>query len=133
MMVIKSIHDPTLGSDSRKMPTSRAMPLHRATAAFLESLNRVCHDSLTASNILIRLVMPAKATDRKNITAKSLPMGICRNMPGRVMNIRGGPALGSMPNANTAGIMARAAIMAATVSKNAVRMDAFGISSDLAR
>ena len=48
-------------------------------------------------------------------------------------NIRGGPAFGSMPNANTAGIMARAAIIAATVSKKAVRMDALGISSVLAR
>ena len=132
-MVMKSIHEPTLGSDSRKIPTNRAMPLHRATAAFLGSLNRFCHDSLTASNILIKLVMPAKATDRKNITANSLPIGICRKISGRVINIRGGPAFGSMPNANTAGMMARAAMMAATVSKKAVRMDALGISSVLAR
>ena len=49
------------------------------------------------------------------------------------MNIRGGPALGLIPKAKTAGMMASAAIMAATVSKKAVRMDAFGMSSDLDR
>ena len=109
------------------------MEPQRATAAFLESLNLVCQDSLTASNILIRLVIPAKATDRKKRVANSRPIGICLKILGRVINIRGGPALGWMPNANTAGIIARAAIIAAMVSKQAVRMDAFGMSSPFDR
>ena len=37
--------------------------------------------------------------------------------------------MGSIPNANTAGIMASAASIAAIVSNIAVRTDAFGISS----
>ena len=80
MMVIKSIQEPTLGSASKKIPTSSAMEPHRATAPFLDSLNLVCQDSLTASNMLIRLVIPAKATDRKNSVANSRPMGICLNI-----------------------------------------------------
>ena len=77
--------------------------------------------------------MPAKATDTKKNTANRLPMGISRKMPGRVMNSRDGPEVGSTPKANTAGIMASADSMAAMVSNRAVRREAAGISADLSR
>ena len=133
IIVMKSIHEPTMGSASRNTPTPKAMRVHISMAVFLFSLNLVCHDSLTASNIFIRLVIPAKTTDMKNSTANMRPKGICLNMPGSVMNISGGPELGSMPKANTAGIMARAASMAAMVSNTAVLTDALGMSSLLER
>ena len=81
---------------------------------------RVCQDSHTASNMLIRLVMPAKATEMKKNTANRLPRGILANTCGKVMNIKGGPLAGSMPKANTAGMIASPASMAARVSNAAV-------------
>ena len=84
-------------------------------------------------NILIRDVIPAKHTERKKITANRRPIGICLKILGMVINIRDGPADGSMPKANTAGIMAKAASMAAIVSKTAVCMEDLGISSFLLR
>ena len=53
-------------------------------------------------------MIPANATERKNKTANSLPIGIRLKIPGIVMNMRGGPDFGSIPNANTAGIIANA-------------------------
>ena len=79
--------------------------------------------------MLIKLVIPAKATEIKKNRAKRLPSGICLNTSGRVKNIKLGPLTGSMPKENTAGIMASAASIAAIVSNTAVCTLAFGIST----
>ena len=73
-----------------------------------------------ASSMFIREVMPANTTDRKKNTANTRPPGICSKTWGRVTNIRAGPLVGSMPKANTAGIMAKPASRAARVSSTAV-------------
>ena len=89
--------------------------------------------SITASNILIREVIPAKQTDKKKRTENSLPIGICLNTFGKVINIKDGPADGSIPKANTAGIIASAASSAAIVSKISVCKEDFTISSFFGR
>ena len=89
--------------------------------------------SQTTSNILTREVVPAKRIDRKKSTAKSCPAGIRANTFGRVIKISGGPACGSSPNANTAGITANPDTSAASVSRTAVSAEACGMSSFLER
>ena len=81
--------------------------------------------------MLIRDVIPANTTDRKKITEKTCPMGIWEKIFGIVINIKAGPEPGSMPKANTAGIIARAERRAAMVSNTAVRMEAPIISAFL--
>ena len=105
------------------------MPPHSSVDKNLEIRNCVCQLSITASNILIREVIPAKLTERKKKAANSLPMGICRKTPGSVIKIRDGPLPASMPKANTAGIIASPESNAAIVSNNAVRTEAPGIST----
>ena len=90
----------------------------------LEAYYTECLSLIHISNILIKEVIPAKQTDRKKITANSLPIGICLKMFGIVINIREGPAEGSIPKANTAGIIASAESIAAIVSKKAVCKEA---------
>ena len=80
-----------------------------------------------------RLVIPANATEMKNRIENSCPMGIWRKMFGSVINIKGGPALGWIPKANTAGMIASAASMAARVSNTAVWMEERGMSSSFFR
>ncbi len=67
------------------------------------------------------------------MTANIWPIGIWPKIFGIVINIKEGPAAGSIPKANTAGIMARAERRAATVSNNAVRIDEPTISAFLFR
>ena len=74
--------------------------------------------------------MPAKSTETKNKMANSCPMGMFWNTWGRVTNISGGPELGAMPKANTAGMMAKPASRAAMVSSTAVMTEWWTISSD---
>ena len=70
-MEMKSIHLPIISPFSINRPTPRVMMPQRITAVVRFMLKRVCQLSQTASNIFIRLVMPANSTDRKNTTAIS--------------------------------------------------------------
>ncbi|SCI89607.1 Uncharacterised protein [uncultured Flavonifractor sp.] len=83
-----------------------------------------------ASSMFIKEVIPAKNTDTKNSRAKSCPPGISWNTLGRVTNMREGPEAGSMPKANTAGMMAKPASRAAMVSSRAVTTEWWIMSSD---
>ena len=52
-------------------PINKAIIEQSVTAVLRERLNLVCQDSLTASNIFNRLVIPAKATETKNNIANN--------------------------------------------------------------
>jgi len=132
-MVIKSIQFPTLVSSSNNNPIKNVIAPQSKTDFVLPILKRFCQLSITASNILIREVIPAKQTDKKKRTENSLPIGICLNTFGKVINIKDGPADGSIPKANTAGIIASAASSAAIVSKISVCKEDFTISSFFGR
>ena len=73
------------------------MAEHSKTASLRFKLKWLCQLSTTASNMLMREVMPAKNTDRKKNTANSWPMGICWNTAGSVRNIKEGPRATSSP------------------------------------
>ena len=132
-MVMASIHLPRYGSNSINAPAAKANAPTSTTAALRGSFRCVVTASAHTSNILMRLVIPAKITERKNSTAMKRPPGICANTLGSVMRMSGGPDAGSMPKANTAGRMAKPASRAAQVSSSAVCMAARGISSFLER
>ena len=132
-METASSHFPVRLSSSRNTPARKVIPPTSSADMVREMANCVCQLSITASNILIREVIPAKVTDRKKKTAKSLPMGIWLNTPGSVIKISDGPLPASIPKANTAGMMASPESRAASVSNRAVRMEAPGISTLLSR
>ena len=69
------------------------------------------------SNKEIEEVIAANSTSKKNNAPKTNPTGIESNTAGNVMKINPGPAVGSNPNANTAGKIANPANKAASVSK----------------
>ena len=129
-MVTASIQAPMEGRASRKTPTAKVTLPTMRTERVRESRAPRPRDSLTASSMLMREVMPAKRTETKNKTEKKRPPGICWKTRGRVMNMRGGPLSGAMPKAKTAGRMAKPARRAAAVSSMAVMTDWWMMSSD---
>ena len=119
-MVMRSIQPPMPARDSTNKPAPKVTAPTSARDRALGSLTVELRASPQASSMFIREVMPAKNTDRKKNTAKSCPPGICSKTWGRVTNMRAGPLVGSMPKANTAGMMAKPASRAARVSSTAV-------------
>src|SRR5690606_8282145 len=115
-----SIHAPIVSPPSMNIPTPTAIAATTATALALEKLNLDCNASIGVSNKFTSDVIPAKNTATKKIIANSDPPGICLNISGIVININGGPAPGSIPNANTAGNITKEAIIAAIVSNTAI-------------
>lgn len=83
-----SIHLPTISPFSIHTDMANVIMPQSKTAFFLEMRKRCCQDSHTASSMLIKLVIPAKATEIKKNRAKRLPSGICLNTSGRVKNIK---------------------------------------------
>ena len=83
---------------------------------------------------MTREVRAAKSTARKNTTSRMGPPGRRLITLGRKMNIRPGPLLFSCsPATAIAGMMTRAASMAARVSNTAVWMEERGMSSSFFR
>ena len=72
----------------------------------------------TSSNEMVE-VSAATASKIKKIEPKNPPPNIFWKMPGRVMNTKLGPLLGSIPKANTAGNIITPARMAIRVSERA--------------
>jgi hypothetical protein len=67
-------------------------------------------------------VRAAKIRAEKKIEAKILPAGIEAKIRGKVRKIKGGPLVGSSPNAKIAGIMTKPAVIAIAVSPKPAAM-----------
>jgi len=70
----------------------------------------------------------AKIILKKNKELSTCPNFIVLNILGTVTNSKAGPEVGFRPKANTAGIITKAARIAARVSNNAVDIAQLGIS-----
>ncbi len=75
---------------------------------------------IITSKIEITEVKAAINKSKKKRAPKIFPPGICKKTFGNVMNTRPGPAVGSIPNAKTAGKIATPASRAIIVSATAM-------------
>lgn len=91
--------------------------------------NCVIKDSTDPSNIFTAELKAAKIMLKKKKIASILPAGIFSKIVGTVTNNNYGPAAGSNPKANAAGIITKAANNAAAESNIAVVNAILGISN----
>ena len=75
---------------------------------------------MITSKIETTEVKAAINNNKKNNAPKITPPGICKKTFGKVMKTKPGQAVGSIPNANTAGKMASPASKAIIVSAAAI-------------
>ena len=73
----------------------------------------------------IEEVMAARKSAKKKRSCSMEPNGICWNISGSTTNTSPGPSEGAMPNAKTAGIMARPERRAKAVSEIDVSIEVF--------